>query len=598
MKFESINIKQAINDIRNNKIFLPPIQRNFVWDDDRIVNLFDSLYRNYPIGNCIFWKLKPETSQNYPLYEFIKEYSENKSKTITNKIVSPNLLEHDVIAVVDGQQRLSSLFIGLAGTYKYKKGGKGLHNVDTNFVTSKLYINLLATETKEFGEEKLFKFLGENDIIMNDKNLWFEVGKVMTWKTPEQAEIVVNEELQPKVITSNKKNKTLKARFELRKEKIIEMLKALYEMLNDKRLFYFDIDNQKLDEVVEIFTRINNGGRTLKKSDLLFSILVAKWNEGRDEIKVLIDSMKDYGVSITQDFIMRACLVLSDLPIKYKSESYTIKNINIIKKNWEDIKSCLMKLCELLPEIGYRDNDNLSENSLLPIAYYIKKGGTIHTQKSKKDLQKYYVVSQVRGIFGGQSDQTLEKIRAEIKKELEKDKTLNYQNLIDLKLPGGKSFEITLDDLQDLVEETVYGSPRVYFILSLIYPSPAAGLKARKYEVDHVHPRSKFNPTNLRNNGIDDEETIEKWIGEKRDLLPNLQLLAYGDNSSKRAKTIIEYLKSKPSTKLNREREAFMRENFLPLPHNNKLLELKNFDAFFEYRKRQLVTKLKKHFGI
>ena len=598
MKFESINIKQAINDIRNNKIFLPPIQRNFVWDHDRIVNLFDSLYRNYPIGNCIFWKLKPETSQNYPLYEFIKEYSKNKSKTITNKIVSPNLLEHDVIAVVDGQQRLSSLFIGLAGTYKYKKGGKGLHNVDTSFVTSKLYINLLATETKEFGEEKLFKFLGENDIIMNDKNLWFEVGKVMTWKTPEQAEIVVNEELQPKVITSNKKNKTLKARFELRKEKIIEMLKALYEMLNDKRLFYFDIDNQKLDEVVEIFTRINNGGRTLKKSDLLFSILVAKWNEGRDEIKVLIDSMKDYGVSITQDFIMRACLVLSDLPIKYKSESYTIKNINIIKKNWEDIKSCLMKLCELLPEIGYRDNDNLSENSLLPIAYYIKKGGTIHTQKSKKDLQKYYVVSQVRGIFGGQSDQTLEKIRAEIKKELEKDKTLNYQNLIDLKLPGGKSFEITLDDLQDLVEETVYGSPLVYFILSLIYPSPAAGLKARKYEVDHVHPRSKFNPTNLRNNGIDDEETIEKWIGEKRDLLPNLQLLAYGDNSSKRAKTIIEYLKSKPNTKLNREREAFMRENFLPLPHNNKLLELKNFDAFFEYRKRQLVTKLKKHFGI
>ena len=60
MKFESISIKQAVTDIETGKIFLPPIQRNFVWDSDRIVNLFDSLYRNYPIGNCIFWKLKPE----------------------------------------------------------------------------------------------------------------------------------------------------------------------------------------------------------------------------------------------------------------------------------------------------------------------------------------------------------------------------------------------------------------------------------------------------------------------------------------------------------------------------------------------------------
>ena len=593
MIFKSTSIKQTIRDIENNKIFLPPIQRNFVWDYERILNLFDSLYRNYPIGNCIFWKLKPETSQNYPLYEFIKKYSENKSKAIINKNVPSNLLEQDLYAVVDGQQRLSSLFIGLAGTYKYKKSGKGLQNVDANFVTSKLYFNLLATETKEHDEEVLFDFWGENDIKMNDKNLWFEVGKIMTWKTPEQAETVVNEELQPKKITLNKKNKTLIAKFELRKEKIITILKKLYEMINDDRLYYFDIDIQNIDEVVDIFTRVNNGGLTLKKSELLFSILVAQWNKGRDEIKELIESMKESGVTISQDFIMRSCLVLSDLPIKYRLESFTTNNINIIKNNWNDIKICLMKLCDLLHEIGYDDNLNISEFSLIPIAYYIKNGGRIHTQKSKKDLQKYYVVSQVSGIFGGHSEQTLEKIRAEIKEQLEKDKTINYQNFIDLKLPGGKTFKLTLPDLQNLVEETVYGSPRAYFILSLIYPSPAVGRKVRKYVVDHIHPRSKFNYTNLRNNGIDDEETIKYWMEEKRNLLPNLQLLDDRDNSSKRAKTIIEYLETKPKS----ERKEFMKENLLPIDYK-QLLKLKNFDKFFEYRKRQLVNKLKKHFGI
>ena len=128
MEFKSLSIKQTITDIEIGKIYLPPIQRNFVWKRDRIVNLFDSLYRNYPIGNCIFWILKPETCQNYPLYKFIKEYSENKNKTTINEKIPSNLLTQNVFAIVDGQQRLSSFFIGLTGTYKYKKSGKGLQN--------------------------------------------------------------------------------------------------------------------------------------------------------------------------------------------------------------------------------------------------------------------------------------------------------------------------------------------------------------------------------------------------------------------------------------------------------------------------------------
>jgi uncharacterized protein with ParB-like and HNH nuclease domain len=586
MKIESMpakSVKQIIYDIEDNKMFLPPIQRNFVWGNDRIVNLFDSIYRDYPIGNFIFWKLKPETSQNYPLYKFVKNYSENKN-------VSKNLLKKDVYAVVDGQQRLSSLFIGLAGIYKYKKGGKGLQNVDTNFITSKLYVNLLSKETKAVDQEKLFEFFGENDLTLNDKNLWYEVGKILTWENSKQSSIIVNKDIQKIVLASKKK--TLIDKFEQRKDKIVKMFQTLYEMLNGNRLYYFEIGNQNLDEVVDIFTRINSGGMTLKKSDLLFSILVSQWNEGRNEIKELIESMKDCGVSISQDFIMRSCLVLSDLNVKYNLGSFTTKNINNIKKNWSEIKSSLMKLCELLPEIGYNDLLNLSDNSLIPIAYYIKNGGKYNTQKTKKDLQKYYVVSQVRGIFSGQSDQTLEKIRTEIKRQLEKNKTINYQDFKNIKLPGGKTFEISYNGLQELVEETNYFSPHAYFLLSLIYPSPAVGLKARKYEVDHIHPRAKFNNTNLPNNGICDNEIIVTWIEQKRDLLPNLQLLDGKDNSNKRAKTIIEYLKAKPKN----ERIDFIRENLLP--SNNSLLELKNYDKFFKYRTKQLVNKLRKQFGI
>lgn len=587
MKFEAISIKKAVIDIEEGRIFLPPIQRNFVWDYYRIINLFDSLYRNYPIGNCIFWRLKPETSRHYPLYKFIKEFTENKNKPVKNEHVTQNLLQQDVYAVVDGQQRLSSFFIGLAGIYKYKKSGKGLQNIESNFIPSKLYFNLLAKEGGE-DNDQLFEFLGIEDAsFLNDRNLWFEVGNILTWKSIDKAEYYIKE-IEQKVNVTNKK--TLISKFKARKERIINSLQALYEMVNDNRIYFFDVNSQNIDEVVDIFTRVNSGGMTLKKSDLLFSILIAQWNEGRDEIKDLVESLRDSNINISQDFVMRACLVLSDLPVKYKLESFKKKNIVLIKKNWSDIKKSLLKLTDLLPEIGYKDLPNLSDNALIPIAYYIMKGGKFETIKAKKALQLYYVVSQVNGIYGGQSDQILEKIRAEIKKQLSKDKNLNFKELSETKLPGGKSLKLTIQELNEKIEDTSYGSPHAYFILSLIYPT--VDFKIRKYEVDHIHPRSKFNRSNLNSIGITDEKTIEYWKNEKCNQLPNLQLLGDKDNNNKRSKTLNEYIQAKTT----KERAEFIKDNLLPL--DKRLRDLAKFDDFFEYRKKQLINKLKKHLDV
>ncbi|MDD3333734.1 MAG: DUF262 domain-containing protein [Proteiniphilum sp.] len=587
MKFEAISIKKAVIDIEEGRIFLPPIQRNFVWDYYRIINLFDSLYRNYPIGNCIFWRLKPETSRHYPLYKFIKEFTENKNKPVKNEHVPQNLLQQDVYAVVDGQQRLSSFFIGLAGIYKYKKSGKGLQNIESNFIPSKLYFNLLAKEGGE-DNDQLFEFLGIEDAsFLNDRNLWFEVGNILTWKSIDKAEYYIKE-IEQKVNVTNKK--TLISKFKARKERIINSLQALYEMVNDNRIYFFDVNSQNIDEVVDIFTRVNSGGMTLKKSDLLFSILIAQWNEGRDEIKDLVESLRDSNINISQDFVMRACLVLSDLPVKYKLESFKKKNIVLIKKNWSDIKKSLLKLTDLLPEIGYKDLPNLSDNALIPIAYYIMKGGKFETIKAKKALQLYYVVSQVNGIYGGQSDQILEKIRAEIKKQLSKDKNLNFKELSETKLHGGKSLKLTIQELNEKIEDTSYGSPHAYFILSLIYPT--VDFKIRKYEVDHIHPRSKFNRSNLNSIGITDEKTIEYWKNEKCNQLPNLQLLGDKDNNNKRSKTLNEYIQAKTT----KERAEFIKDNLLPL--DKRLRDLAKFDDFFEYRKKQLINKLKKHLDV
>lgn len=588
MKFKSISVKTAILKIAQGSIFLPPIQRSFVWERERILKLFDTLYRDYPLGNCIFWNVKPETSRHYPLYRFISAFSEDNQEKFSNEQAPKHLLDKDVFAVVDGQQRLSSLFIGLAGSYRYKKSEKGLRNISANFIDSKLYINLFAVEKKD-AEESLFQFLGlDASKSLTDKSFWFEVGLALKWTKISSARDYIETVMTSRVEGLNKK--IINTKFENRKEKVATILESIWRMLHEKRLYYFDIENQNLDEVVDMFIRVNSGGMTLKKSDLLFSVLVSQWNEGRDEIKRLVESMRESRLITSQDFVMRACLMLTDAPVKYNIGAFNADNIKKIKDNWGAIKSSLLKLCELLPEINYIDHPNLSENALIPIAYYIMKNGVTKTLASKKSLQRYYIISQVNGIFSGQNDQVLERFRSEISRQLEIGKSLDFQELVEMKLPGQRTMALDLESLEELIDNTAYGSPHAYFLLSLTYPT--VDFKVRRYEIDHIHPKSRFTLNNLKQNEITDPNKINDWISWKRNALPNLELLG-NDNQFKGAASIIDYL----AKQTPKDRKQFCIDNLLPIPgHSN--FELKNFDSFYEARKLLLVDKLKPYFGL
>ena len=74
----AITIKEAINNIHNNRYLLPAIQREFVWQPDQIERLFDSLMRGYPIGSFLFWRVDPDTAKNYNFYQFITNYDQRK----------------------------------------------------------------------------------------------------------------------------------------------------------------------------------------------------------------------------------------------------------------------------------------------------------------------------------------------------------------------------------------------------------------------------------------------------------------------------------------------------------------------------------------
>ncbi|GAA9288859.1 hypothetical protein BTM384_13500 [Helicobacter pylori] len=124
--FSDKSIKDVVDEL-NARYFLPDIQREYVWlkkaDEKKIEQLFDSILRGYPIGSFLFWKLQKEDiaksdeqdekKLNFQLYQFITNYDERKPHN--EKIYIEQISRDDLCIVLDGQQRLTSLYIGFKG---------------------------------------------------------------------------------------------------------------------------------------------------------------------------------------------------------------------------------------------------------------------------------------------------------------------------------------------------------------------------------------------------------------------------------------------------------------------------------------------------
>ncbi|PKH69197.1 hypothetical protein CXF61_01360, partial [Psychrobacter sp. 4Dc] len=160
MAYSSMSIRQLIKGINSNEYYLPAIQRKFVWSEDKICRLFNSIMRDYPIGTFLFWELTAQKAHGYTFYEFLKNYHQRDSK---NKIVNHSF-SSDIHGVLDGQQRISSMYIALQGVYCTKKKYAKTKN-DNAYPERQMYINLLDSNYE-------FKFLTEKD-AQNSKSGYF-----------------------------------------------------------------------------------------------------------------------------------------------------------------------------------------------------------------------------------------------------------------------------------------------------------------------------------------------------------------------------------------------------------------------------------------
>lgn len=574
---EPITIKEAVENVHRKNYLLPAIQREFVWNTYQIEKLFDSLMRDYPISSFLFWNVERQNVRNYQFYEFVQNYHErdgrHNPKSNTNG-------EQGITAILDGQQRLTSLYIGLKGTYAYKLSHKRWDN-NAAFPKRRLHLNLIAPATDNDFEYE-FSFLTDEEGLEKDEtHYWFAVGEVLNFK-----ELVdVNSYLITKGISSLGDEQFLFAN---------RVLFKLYDVVHNRRSINFFLEkDESLDKVLNIFIRVNSGGTQLNYSDLLLSIATAQWKErdAREEITSFVDEINAVGdgFNVNKDFVLKSCLVLCDFSeIAFKVDNFNQGNMLKIEKGWIDICKAIRSSFELLAAFGYQRDTLTSNNAVIPIAYYLMKIGcpknfSVSTKfaEDRRKIFKWLVVVLLKGTFSGQPDNVLRQMR-EIIRKLGEEGGFPVEQM-EKKLRGSsKSLNFDDDEISNLLYGQ-YAQPYTYSILAFLYPT----LDFRqKFHQDHIFPKKLFTAKRLAGKKVA-EANIDYYL-ENFNRLANLQLLEGIPNMEKSGQDFSEWL-NEAYPKIS-DRKAYMKKNYIP----DVDLSLENFSEFFEAREALLVDAFKR----
>ncbi|GAA8879013.1 DUF262 domain-containing protein [Helicobacter pylori] len=553
------SIKNVVNEL-NVRYFLPDIQREYVWlkkaDEKKIEQLFDSILRGYPIGSFLFWKLQKEdiaksdeqdeNKLNFQLYQFITNYDERKPHN--EKIYIEQISRDDLCIVLDGQQRLTSLYIGLKGTRTLKK--KGAKNDNPNaYEEKRLYLNLKHQPNMDNPEDN-YQFEFHAKAPTNDKDhIWFKVGDIL--------------ELESGVL-----NYMQKHRLEKNELKLLEKLK---DAIHNKQLIsFFEEKEKNLNKVLNIFIRVNSGGVKLSYSDLLMSILTAGFSSDiREKMNELVDALKDKGFpNVEQDQVLKTCLLLIGKDTIFELKNFNKNNIKKIEENWEKITESIYDAAELLETFGYvKYLGSAYILSTLAYFYFLKQK---MDKNDEEQALKFVRNAQIVGYFGGSTDTKLSIIAHSIK-EARTFEAFNH-NL-------AKRQTCPLKITNDTIESMVFFDrhSRVFPVLQILYPN--LNYKTTTFQIDHIYPKSKFKKGN---------EKLDKDFYECGNHLYNLQLLEGTENSAKKDKDPEAWLKEE--YKNEQDIEEYKRKNYI----DPKLkLEWENIKEFRKKREEAIIKRLK-----
>jgi hypothetical protein len=601
MTYQSTTIAKTLPDI-NRQMFLPAIQREFVWDEEQILRLFDSVVRDYPIGSFLYWNVRGKFAERQVKYKFIEDYiTEGNYPSQFNELYHRNQKVNDEFAglpdkltlVLDGQQRLTSFYIGLKGSFTDRGHGK-MRKKPESWTRKQLYMNLLSNPKVETDDalQMKYEFEFKNEPSVSDGEYWYKVGDILDMDEEDKYDYVdtVLERLEYAGVDQSTIN-----------EKYIKQnLDALWDAVHKRPVInFYETEKQDSDRILNVFIRANEGGKQLGKDEVLLSMATAEWSQSdppidaRQEITNLVDELNGYrdisGFGFDISFILKNLLCVSEQSMAYKIEHFIDGNVlSEMKNTWtdDDFENSLFRTLELIESYGFDGHSVTSSVCLMPIVYFIYKNPRVSltwdSQEGKhlrKQLFYWLCATLLKSVYSSGTYSKVEAIRGVIKDAPENE--FPMMELSQKLYRYSESLAFPEEEVRDQIRTLRSTNKRALVFLSLLY-YPAPANEHEQFEIDHIFPRSELKRANLVNNHGFDLEKAERFE-TLRDNVRNLQLVSRNENRKKSDMPFEEWIES-------RSDEYFKRHL---IPKDPELYSVERFDDFVQARGELIVSRIR-----
>ncbi len=543
MKNQKQTIRKIVGFLNNSDeeggFWLPNIQRPFVWSEEQICRLFDSILREYPISTLLIWKTKSAIRHR----KFIDNWK--NTLRLSDFYVPEDTKKKGL--VLDGQQRLQSLFIGLSGSFEGKE----------------LCFDILSGEVAAPDDVKFkFKFIEPTAIAFPQVRF-----KDLIFTTKKHREVL--DDLKDAAgcgLTESDLNKI---------DDHLNLVDQTFKI--DEAVTYQEldsIDNPILyteNDVVEVFIRANSGGTKLGKSDLLFSLLSASWEVADQEMEDLLESLNKHGFAFDRDFVLKTCLVLLGQGARYDVEKFRKAGVREdIEAKWGNIEKAIQDVLDYVRGNTFIHCDKALPAYLVLIPLVYVRYHFQDSWKTAKNVDSYLLRCLLAGAFSGQPDNLLDALV----RKLTELKSFSLDEVFGIIRTQGRSLELT----EDRFWQMGYSSDNIHLLFNLWYAfNYTPSYENNMPQVDHIFPQSLLRKIKMANPTTGRIDVI-RYKERDRNQLANCMLLTAEENGAggKADTPPDEWFKKKP--------QAYLEKHLIP--QNPELWKMDRFEDFIGERKK------------
>jgi len=376
MGTNSKTLETLLDQIESGELVLPEIQRDFVWNRNNVLLLFDSLYRRLPIGYMLVWKAKTIVGSKH-------------FKGIAKKRVG-QAIDSFYGYLLDGQQRLTAI--------------KLVKDSEENYPL----MFALWPEDEEKPDENRFSY----------KTRW---NSADPWCVPVSD--IITRQITPYQIVEQLKVAAEDFNSDTDADPILAYVTKLQGIM-DYEIGVIEYEDNHYRRATELFIRFNSTGKKLKSTDLIAS-----------ELALTVPELVSQGInktctkyspqfSFTSTFLIQCLIAVqtAGMNVKNPKDVWSGSNSKEIKNAWKRTEIGLGRTIEFITSTVRWDSDSWlpSINAIIPLVYLLSKKKL--SADERKVACKWLLGANINGIFSGAVHSELDRILRGLKKEPSLDK--------------------------------------------------------------------------------------------------------------------------------------------------------------------------------